>query len=139
MTRPSRIAELNDLPIRDVDGVPVYIHDVAYVHEGSPPQTNIVRVDGSNAVLMTILKTGSASTLDVIDGVKALLPKLRETLPSSLHLVAVGDQSTFVKAAVSSVIFEGVVAAALTGLMILIFLGSPHLTVMIVIPIRSRF
>ena len=65
---PSRIAELNDLPIRDVDGVPVYIHDVAYVHEGSPPQINMVRVDGSNAVLMTILKTGSASTLDVIAG-----------------------------------------------------------------------
>ena len=105
---PSRIAELNDLPIRTVDGVPVYIHDVAYVHEGSPPQTNMVRVDGSNAVLMTILKTGSASTLDVIAGVKALLPKLRETLPSSLRLEAVGDQSTFVKAAVSSVIFEGV-------------------------------
>ena len=98
---PSRIAELNDLPIRDVDGVPVYIHDVANVHEGSPPQTNLVRVDGSNAVLMTILKTGSASTLDVIAGVKALLPKLRETLPKSLKLVAVGDQSTFVKAAVS--------------------------------------
>ena len=96
---PSRIAELNDLPIRDVDGVPVYIHDVANVHEGSPPQTNLVRVDGSNAVLMTILKTGSASTLDVIAGVKALLPKLRETLPKSLKLVAVGDQSTFVKAA----------------------------------------
>ena len=132
---PSRIAELNDLPIRDVDGVPVYIHDVAYVHEGSPPQTNMVRVDGSNAVLMTILKTGSASTLDVIAGVKALLPKLRETLPESLHLVTVGDQSTFVKAAVSSVIFEGVVAAALTGLMILIFLGSWRSTLIITISI----
>jgi multidrug efflux pump subunit AcrB len=132
---PSRIAELNDLPIRDVDGVPVYIHDVAYVHEGSPPQTNVVRVDGSNAVLMTILKTGSASTLDVIAGVKALLPKLRESLPSSLHLEAVGDQSTFVKAAVSSVIFEGVIAAALTGLMILIFLGSWRSTLIIMISI----
>src|SRR5580658_9701695 len=132
---PSRIAELNDLPIRDVDGVPVYIHDVAYVHQGSPPQTNVVRVDGSNAVLMTILKTGSASTLDVIAGVKALLPKLRESLPSSLHLEAVGDQSTFVKAAVSSVIFEGVVAAALTGLMILIFLGSWRSTLIITISI----
>ena len=132
---PTRIAELNDLPIRDVDGAPVYIHDVAYVHEGTPPQTNMVRVDGSNAVLMTILKTGSASTLDVIAGVKALLPKLRETLPSSLHLDAVGDQSTFVKAAVSSVIFEGVVAAALTGLMILIFLGSWRSTLIITISI----
>ena len=108
---PTQIAQLNDLPIRDVDGVLIYIHDVAHVHAGSPPQTNIVHVDGKNAVLMTILKTGSASTLDVIAGVKALLPKLRETLPKSLHLDAVGDQSTFVKAAVSSVIFEGVVAA----------------------------
>src|SRR5580693_5063461 len=132
---PSRIAELNDLPIRTVKDVPIYIHDVAYVHEGSPPQTNMVRVNGSNAVLMTILKTGSASTLDVITGVKALLPKLRKTLPSSLHLEAVGDQSTFVKAAVSSVIFEGVVAAALTGLMILIFLGSWRSTLIIMISI----
>ena len=95
----------------------------------------MVRVDGSNAVLMTILKTGSASTLDVIAGVKALLPKLRETLPSSLRLDAVGDQSTFVNAAVSSVIFEGVVAAALTGLMILIFLGSWRSTIIIMISI----
>src|SRR5580698_3799735 len=132
---PSRITELNDLPIRDVDGVPVYIHDVAHVHEGSPPQTNMVRVNGSNAVLMTILKSGSASTLDVIAGVKALLPKLRKTLPSSLHLEAVGDQSRFVTAAVSSVIFEGVVAAALTGLMILIFLGSWRSTLIIMISI----
>src|SRR3984957_2458988 len=132
---PSRIAELNDLPIRDVDGAPVYIHDVAYVHEGSPPQINMVRVNGSNAVLMTILKTGSASTLDVIAGVKALLPKLRKTLPPSLHLEAVGDQSRFVTAAVSSVIFEGAVAAALTGLMILIFLGSWRSTLIIMISI----
>jgi len=92
-------------------------------------------VNGSNAVLMTILKSGSASTLDVIAGVKALLPKLRKTLPSSLHLEAVGDQSRFVTAAVSSVIFEGVVAAALTGLMILIFLGSWRSTVIIMISI----
>ena len=132
---PSRIAELNDLPIRTVNDVPIYIHDVAYVHEGSPPQTNMVRVNGSNAVLMTILKTGSASTLDVIAGVKALLPKLRKTLPPSLHLEAVGDQSRFVTAAVSSVIFEGVVAAALTGLMILIFLGSWRSTLIIMISI----
>jgi multidrug efflux pump subunit AcrB len=132
---PSRISELNDLPIRSVDGVPVYIHDVADVHEGSPPQINMVRVNGSNAVLMTILKTGSASTLDVVAGVKALLPKLRQTLPSSLKLEAVGDQSKFVTDAVSSVIFEGVVAAALTGLMILIFLGSWRSTVIIMVSI----
>jgi multidrug efflux pump subunit AcrB len=132
---PSQISELNDLPIRDVDGTPIYIHDVAYVHEGSPPQINMVRVDGSNAVLMTILKTGSASTLDVIAGVKALLPKLRQTLPSSLKLEPVGDQSRFVTTAVSSVIFEGVVAASLTGLMILIFLGSWRSTLIIMVSI----
>jgi multidrug efflux pump subunit AcrB len=132
---PSRISELNDLPIRSVDGVPVYIHDVADVHEGSPPQINMVRVNGSNAVLMTILKTGSASTLDVVAGVKALLPKLRQTLPTSLKLEAVGDQSKFVTTAVSSVIFEGVVAAALTGLMILIFLGSWRSTLIIMVSI----
>jgi multidrug efflux pump subunit AcrB len=132
---PRDIAELNDLPIRDVDGAPVYIHDVAYVHAGAPPQTNMVRVDGSNAVLMTILKSGSASTLDVIAGVKSLLPKLRETLPQSVRLQAVGDQSTFVKAAVSSVVFEGVVAAALTGLMILIFLSSWRSTLIITVSI----
>jgi CzcA family heavy metal efflux pump len=132
---PSRISELNDLPIRSVDGVPVYIHDVADVHAGSPPQINMVRVNGSNAVLMTILKTGSASTLEVVAGVKALLPKLRQTLPSSLNLEAVGDQSRFVTTAVSSVIFEGVVAASLTGLMILIFLGSWRSTLIIMVSI----
>ena len=132
---PKEISELNDLPIRDVDGTPVFIHDVAYVHAGAPPQTNMVRVDGSNAVLMTILKSGSASTLDVIAGIKALLPKLRETLPAGVRLQAVGDQSTFVKSAVSSVVFEGVTAAVLTGLMILIFLGSWRSTVIIMVSI----
>ena len=132
---PTQIDELNDLPIRQVDGATVYVRDVAQVHDGSPPQTNMVRVDGANAVLMTILKAGSVSTLDVINGVKALLPKLRETLPKSLRLEAVGDQSAFVKSAVSSVMFEGAVAAALTGLMILIFLGSWRSTLIITISI----
>ncbi len=132
---PKEIAELNNLPIKQVDGATVFVSDVAYVHDGSPPQTNIVHVDGKPAVLMTILKAGSASTLDVISGVKALLPRLRETLPKALHLEAVGDQSAFVNAAVSSVMFEGVVAAALTGLMILIFLGSWRSTLIITISI----
>ncbi len=105
------------------------------MHDGAPPQINMVRVDGANAVLMTILKAGSVSTLDVIDGVKALLPKLRETLPKSLQLKAVGDQSAFVKSAVSSVMSEGAIAAALTGLMILIFLGSWRSTLIITISI----
>ncbi len=132
---PTQIATLNDLPIRKVNGTLVYIRDVAYVHDGSPPQTNVVRVDGSHAVLMTILKSGSASTLDVINGVKALLPRIRDSLPDSLRLTAVGDQSVFVNAAVSGVIREGAIAAALTGLMILIFLGSWRSTLIITISI----
>ena len=132
---PQHIAELNDLPVRKVNGTLVYIRDVAHVHDGSPPQTNVVRVDGSHAVLMTIQKSGSASTLDVIAGVKALLPKIEESLPKSLKLAAVGDQSVFVEDAVSGVIHEGVIAAALTGLMILIFLGSWRSTLIITISI----
>ena len=132
---PTRLAELNDVPIRVVDGTTIFLRDVAYAHAGAPPQINMVRVDGSNAALMTILKTGRASTLDVINGVKALLPKLRETLPASLKLDAINDQSSFVNAAVNSVIFEGVVAAALTGLMILIFLSSWRSTFIITISI----
>ena len=132
---PAQIAALNDLPIRKVNGTLVTIRDVAYVHDGSPPQTNLVRVDGSHAVLMTIQKSGSASTLDVIGGVKALLPRLRDSLPASLNLAAVGDQSAFVSAAVSGVVREGAIAAALTGLMILIFLGSWRSTLIITVSI----
>ena len=132
---PTRLDQLNDLPIRVVNGATVFVRDVAYAHFGAPPQINMVRVDGANAALMTILKNGSASTLDVIDGVKALLPKIRETLPASLKLHAVNDQSSFVWASVNSVIFEGVVAAALTGLMILVFLGSWRSTLIIMISI----
>ena len=132
---PRKISELNNLPIRQVNGATVYIHDVAFVHDGAPPQTNVVTMDGSPAVLMTILKSGSASTLDVIAGVKTLLPKLRETLPKSLLMEPVGDQSPFVKAAVSAVVREGLIAAALTGTMILIFLGSWRSTLIITISI----
>ncbi len=132
---PQAIAELNDLPIRKVNGTLVYIRDVAFVHDGAPPQINVVRVDSSHAVLMTILKSGSASTLDVINGIKALLPKIRESLPRSLTLHVVGDQSVFVNDAVSGVIREGAIAAALTGLMILLFLGSWRSTLIITISI----
>lgn len=132
---PQDIANLNDLPIKSVNGAMIYIRDVAFVHDGSPPQTNVVRVDGRHAVLMTIQKAGSASTLDVINGVKSLLPKMRESLPKGLELTAVGDQSVFVRSAVSSVIVEGVIAATLTGLMILVFLGSWRSTLIITISI----
>jgi multidrug efflux pump subunit AcrB len=132
---PTELAKLNDMPIRVVNGTTVFVRDVAYAHFGSPPQINMVRVDGKNAVLMTILKTGSVSTLDVINGIKKLLPKLKETLPSSLKLDTINDQAPFVSAAINSVIFEGVVAAALTGLMILVFLGSWRSTLMVTISI----
>ncbi len=101
--------------MKKVNGTVIYLRDVGYVHEGSPPQTNLVRVNGSRAVLMTILKAGSASTLNVIDGIKSLLPRVEESLPASLNLHAVGDQSIFVKAAVFGVIREAALAAALVG------------------------
>jgi multidrug efflux pump subunit AcrB len=132
---PKFIAQLNELPVKKVDGTIIYVRDVAYVHDGNPPQTNMVRVNGVHAVLMTILKSGSASTLDIIDGIKSLLPRIKETLPAGLDLHAVGDQSIFVKAAVSGVIREGAIAAALTGLMILLFLGSWRSTLIITISI----
>ena len=132
---PTELSKLNDLPIRVVNGTTVFVRDVAYAHFGSPPQINMVRVEGKNAVLMTILKTGTVSTLDVINGVKALLPKLKETLPASLKLDTINDQAPFVNAAIDSVIFEGVLAAALTGLMILVFLGSWRSTLMVTISI----
>jgi multidrug efflux pump subunit AcrB len=132
---PKAIAELNDLPIKKVNDTIVYIHDVAYVHDGSPPQTNIVRMDGARAVMMTIQKAGSASTLDIIAGVKQLLPRVEASLPPGVKVSLIGDQSIFVKAAVSGVIREGALAAALTGVMILLFLGSWRSTVIITVSI----
>ena len=107
------------------------MHDVAHVRDGSPPQRNEVRVDGARSVLMTVLKSGSASTIAIVDSVKALMPKLEATLPPGLNVTLLSDQSVFVKAAVSGVMREGVIAAALTSLMILLFLGSWRSTVII--------
>src|ERR1700734_3140456 len=132
---PTVLDKINDLPVKRINGTVIYVHDVAFVHQGSPPQTNVVRVNGARAVLMTILKAGSSSTLDVIDGIKSLLPRVKQSLPSSLDLHAVGDQSVFVKAAVFGVIREAVLAAALVGVMILMFLGSWRSTVIILIEI----
>ena len=128
---PEEVAELNDLPVKSINGATVYVRDVGHVRDGFPPQRNIVRMDGRRGVLMTILKSGSASTISIIDGVKQALPKLKETLPPSLKIALLSDQSIFVKAAVSSVIKEGVIAAALTSLMILLFLGSWRSTLII--------
>ena len=132
---PDAIADLNNLPIRTQDGATVYMRDVAQVHDGSPPQTNVVRVDGRRAVLMTVLKAGSASTIAIVDAVKTMLPTLTPTLLADLHIAPLADQSLFVKAAVSGVIREGAIAAALTSLMILMFLGSWRSTVIIAVSI----
>jgi multidrug efflux pump subunit AcrB len=128
---PDSVEELNDLPIKTINGATIFIHDVGNVRDGAPPQQSIVHVDGSRAVLMTILKTGSASTLSIIQGIKDALPKIETTLPPTLRVVALNDQSLFVKAAISGVIREGVIAAALTSLMILLFLGSWRSTLII--------
>src|SRR6267142_376237 len=132
---PKAVAAFNDLPVKTVNGTVVYMRDVAYVHDGSPPQTNAVHVNGASAVLLTIMKSGASSTLDIINGVKRLLPSVSQTLPASLKLTAVGDQSVFVTDAVSSVVREGVIAAALTGAMILLFLGSWRSTLIITLSI----
>jgi CzcA family heavy metal efflux pump len=132
---PVLLDRINDLPVKKANGTVIYLRDVAYVHEGSPPQVNLVRVNGARAVLMTILKAGSASTLAVIDGIKSLLPRVEESLPPSLNLHAVGDQSIFVKAAIFGVLREAVLAAGLVGLMILLFLGSMRSTMIIIISI----
>src|SRR6202522_3104765 len=138
---PVNLERINDLPLKKVNGTMIFLHDVAFVHDGSPPQTNVVRVNGARAVLLTILKAGSSSTLDVIDGIKSLLPRVKESLPSTLNLRAVGDQSVFVKAAVFGVIREAILAAVLVGVMILLFLGSWRSTIIILteIPLAILF
>src|SRR3979490_1662889 len=132
---PKAVEAFNNLPVKTVNGTVIYMRDVAYVHDGSPPQTNAVHVNGASAVLLTIMKAGASSTLDIINGVKNLLPSVSQTLPSSLKLTAVGDQSVFVTDAVSSVVREGVIAAVLTGMMILLFLGSWRSTLIITLSI----
>jgi multidrug efflux pump subunit AcrB len=132
---PEAFDELNNLPIKTVNGATIYVRDVAHVRNGYPPQTNVVRVNGRRSVLMTVLKSGSVSTLNIVAGVKSILPRLELTLPPSLKILLLGDQSVFVKAAVSGVIREGVIAAALTSLMILLFLGSWRSSLIIAISI----
>ncbi len=131
----SNIEAINDIPLRSVKGTLIHIRDVAHVHDGSPPQTNMVRIDGHHAVLMSILKTGTASTLNIISGIKNLLPSVRNDMPEGMTLQTMGDQSVFVQAAINGVIREGITAAALTGLMILLFLGSWRSTLIITISI----
>ena len=132
---PSDINTLGDLPIKNVNGTTIYIRDVAHVRDGAPPQTNVVHVDGNRSVLLTVLKNGSASTLDIVAGIKQRVIDSKGILPDNLKVSPIGDQSIFVRAAISGVAREGIIAAALTSLMILLFLGSWRSTVIIAISI----
>jgi CzcA family heavy metal efflux pump len=132
---PQTIPELNSLPVKQVGNSTIYIRDVANVRDGYPPQTNIVRVDGKRAALMSILKNGDASTLDIIAGVKKMLPTIEASMPAKLKIYPISDQSIFVNSAISGVIREGAIAASLTALMILVFLGSWRSTLIIAVSI----
>jgi multidrug efflux pump subunit AcrB len=132
---PSVVNELNNLPVKAVNGAMIYIRDVAHVRDGFPPQTNIVRVNGSRAILMSIMKTGSASTLDIIKGVRSVLANIKDQLPPQLQINALSDQSIFVRGAINGVVREALIAACLTAIMILVFLGSWRSTVIIAVSI----
>jgi multidrug efflux pump subunit AcrB len=134
-TSPRTVAELNDLPIKQVGNTTIYLRDVATVSDGFALQTNVVRQDGHRGVLMSIIKAGTASTLSVVSGVKNMLPRVATIVPPELKMTPIADQSIFVQGAVSGVIREGVIAAALTGLMILLFLGSWRSTLIIAVSI----
>src|SRR5580658_9801511 len=128
---PSKIAELADLPIKSVGGAMVYMHDVAHVHNGNAVQVNVVHVDGNRSVLLSVFKNGSTSTLDIVSGIKKMLDLIKPSLPEALDIKPIADQSIFVRASIQGVIREGVIAAALTSLMILLFLGSWRSTLIV--------
>src|SRR6202453_737078 len=128
---PSKIADLGDLPIKNVGGAMIYMHDVAQVHNGNAVQVNVVHVDGNRSVLLSVFKNGSTSTLDIVGGIKKMLPIMKPALPDALDIKPIGDQSIFVRASIQGVIREGVIAAALTSLMILLFLGSWRSTLIV--------
>jgi multidrug efflux pump subunit AcrB len=132
---PLRMEELGDLPIKTVNGAMVYVRDVAHVRDGNPPQTNIVHVNGNRSVLMMVLKAGFTSTLDIIAGIKQKVIDVRDQMPEALRIGFIGDQSVFVRSAISGVAFEGVIAALLTSVMILLFLGSWRSTLIIAVSI----
>ncbi|HLI99781.1 MAG TPA: efflux RND transporter permease subunit [Bradyrhizobium sp.] len=128
---PLKVNELGDLPIKVVNGATVYVRDVATVRDGNPPQTNIVHVNGSRSVLMMVLKSGYISTLDIIEGIKKKIVSYKDSLPDALQVGFVGDQGVFVAASIEGVVREGVIAALLTSVMILLFLGSWRSTIII--------
>jgi len=128
---PLKMEDLGNLPIKTVNGAMVYVHDVASVRDGNPPQTNIVHVDGNRSVLMMVLKAGSISTLDIIAGIKQKVIDVKDSLPEALKIGFIGDQSLFVRGAITGVAYEGIIAALLTSVMILLFLGSWRSTIII--------
>ncbi|MGE5112321.1 MAG: efflux RND transporter permease subunit [Acidobacteriaceae bacterium] len=132
---PRTIAELNDLPVKTVNGTTIYVHDVAHVRDGFAPQTNVVRQDGSRGVLLTVLKNGGASTLDIVKNIKTMLPDLLKRVPKDLNVKLLFDQSLFVRAAIEGVVREALIAACLTAAMILFFLGSWRSTLIIAVSI----
>ena len=131
----SDLKDLDNLPIKSVNGAMVYIRDVANVHDGNAPQTNVVHVDGNRSVLMSVLKNGSTSTLAIVDGVREKLQAIKASLPPNLTVQPINDQSVFVRAAIQAVALEGLIAAALTSLMIFLFLGSWRSTIIIAVSI----
>jgi len=132
---PAVVDQLNNLPIRVVNGAMIYVRDVAHVRDGNPPQTNIVRVDGQRSVMMSIMKTGSASTLNIIKDVRGKLDYVKGQLPSQMRVESLSDQSIFVRGAINGVVREALIAACLTALMILVFLGSWRSTIIIAVSI----
>src|SRR5262245_24742183 len=132
---PAVLADLNNLPVKTVNGATVYIKDVAQVHDGFQVQTNIVRTNGSRGVLISITRNGKASTLDIVNAVKAALPRILANVPPELKVTALADQSVFVRASIAGVLREAVIAAGLTAMMILLFLGSWRSTLIVCISI----
>ncbi len=132
---PVNLEDLNNLPIKTVNGATVYIKDVAQVRDGFSVQNNIVRTNGSRGVLMSVTRTGKASTLSIVNAIKAALPKVLATVPPELKVVTLGDQSLFVRASIQGVVREALIAACLTGMLILLFLGSWRSTLIVCISI----
>ena len=132
---PRTVAELNNLPIRSLNGTTIYVRDVAHVRDGYPPQTNVVRSDGIRGALMSVLKSGNESTIDIVAGIRALLPTVLASLPPELKVTPVADQSVFVRASINGVLREALIAAGLTAFMILVFLGSWRSTLIIAVSI----
>src|ERR1700731_3705907 len=132
---PQTIAELNDLPVKTVNGATIYMREVAHVRDGFSPQTNIVRANGQRGALMAVYKTGGASTLDIVQRVKLTIQNYLGSLPESLHITMLFDQSLFVRASIQGVLREGLIAACLTAIMILLFLGNWKSTLIIAISI----